>query len=366
MLERLRRLFGGARRAPPPPPAAKAAATGPAAPPSASPSAANAAPDPTGDIDLYEDLSYPREALRPVATIEPTDEAASRDVERVFAYFRGHEKEIPAYPAVAHRIFQLIESPDPDMNELVRTISQDPSTSVQILKVANSPLYSRGHEVCSIRDAVVRLGPREIADIAVAVSTRTLFDLESRASYEQFQGVWNGLWHHSMTSAFAAAWLAAELKLPRQESAFMCAILHDIGKTIALRAITALIMAGELSLPDDEAWVAQLLEETHVDLGGEAALLWGLPSHITRICLEHHNTELSDVQNEDDAAIEGIRHAVRLMSGLYQIRSNPHHRASLPVEVQTAVEALGLNPYQLRSAITQMNGFAQTAASLST
>ena len=205
---------------------------------------------------------------------EPTEEELSKldeITELVFNHFRANRGDLPAFPSLAGKVFEIIDKPEADVGELVNVIRQDPAISAQVIKVANSAYYSRGVDVVSIRMAVVRLGLNEVAKVAAAASTRALFDLEVRAAHEVFSQKWHDLWLHSMTTAFGCGWLSLERNMGDPDQVFLGGMLHDIGKTVCLRSLSALMFSGDIPYQISDAMCDHILEEMHVDLGGEMA-----------------------------------------------------------------------------------------------
>ncbi len=51
-----------------------------------------------------------------------------------------------------------VSQPEIEVAEMTKIISRDPTLAIQLLKIVNSPVYSMGREVNSVRDAIVYLG----------------------------------------------------------------------------------------------------------------------------------------------------------------------------------------------------------------
>ena len=77
--------------------------------------------------------------------------------------------QIPTLPEVVMRLQQEIESDDSDASAIARIISEDPTLTLKVLKIANSAIYHTGSEVVDVRQAVTRLGMSEIRNLVYAV-----------------------------------------------------------------------------------------------------------------------------------------------------------------------------------------------------
>ena len=106
--------------------------------------------------------------------------------------------ELPAFPGVAARLVDLLEHPEAELREVEALVSQDPAVSSQVLRVANSLMYRGAMPIETVPQAVLRLGFRETAQVAMSAACRVLFSLEDRAELELFPDVWRALWLDSL------------------------------------------------------------------------------------------------------------------------------------------------------------------------
>ena len=93
---------------------------------------------------------------------------------------------IPAFPAVALRVLDLVSQDDPDFDLLVREIASDATLSAQVLRMANSALFR--YEVSTVQQAVMLLGAQRVQSLVMSVATANY----SRAALrtEAFQRCW--------------------------------------------------------------------------------------------------------------------------------------------------------------------------------
>jgi HD-like signal output (HDOD) protein len=262
---------------------------------------------------------------------------------------------LSAFPPIATKIFSLLEHPDFKLQELVNLIHQDPTISAEVLRAANSAAFSRGATSLDIRDAVQRLGAREVASIAAASSTRSLFDMESRVAHEQVSELARRLWLHSMTCAFTAGWLAMDCGRGNLDRCFLGGMLHDIGKTVGLRGLSTLAISGELPTPISEERIERVLDAVHLRLGGEAVVRWSLPEFFQQLCTGHHGEVPESLITNRDF------HIVRLVSGMNMLRTNMKPELE-PLEESR--EMLGMTPQSLNYLYTSMKSYADRASQL--
>src|SRR5215467_1197723 len=109
-------------------------------------------------------------------------------------------RELPTIPAVLIPLLRYMQQPPESLgiHQVVKLISQDKSLSARCLQVANSPLFSAGHQVETIQSAVVALGLNRIQEIAISCSLLRLLPAGS------FGVNPSALWAHSLACAMVA------------------------------------------------------------------------------------------------------------------------------------------------------------------
>lgn len=80
----------------------------------------------------------------------------------------------PSPPAIAQQIIALASEPDIDLVRVAAAISKDPGLTTKILRVANSPLYSKRRKSENLRQALVVLGLNAAITLALSFSREHL------------------------------------------------------------------------------------------------------------------------------------------------------------------------------------------------
>lgn len=192
-------------------------------------------------------------------------------------------------PDVFVRINSLVENPDSTVNDIAKAVSQDPSFTVRLLRVANSPLYGLSSTVDTVAKAVSIIGTSQIRNLALATSVASTFEglPNDLVSMENF-------WRHSLFCALAARILAKQARRCDPEALFTAGLLHDIGALVIFNRLSAqakevllLVLDNVDELPIHEAeW--QLMGFDHARVGGELARQWHLPPLLEE-CIEFHH-----------------------------------------------------------------------------
>lgn len=187
-------------------------------------------------------------------------------------------------PAMSHNVQELItltHSSRSAAYELSKVILKDYSLTNKVLQVVNSAYYSLGRPVNSISKAVTILGFDAVRDLATAIA---LFEDFVKSGVEK-EGI-SKIMTRSFLSALQARDLAVEKNLKVvPEEAFICSLLHSLGKIIvyiylpeSYREIETRIANGK----SDDAATREVLEDlTFSQIGEEIASFWNLSEKVT-------------------------------------------------------------------------------------
>jgi len=209
-------------------------------------------------------------------------------VDLINDHLSKHDVDVPVFNAVAVRLQQTLRKPDFTMEEVTQIIVADQGLSAQVLKVANSSFYAGLTKVATIKDAVIRLGAREVANIAMMATQEDVY----RSDDPLFNATMQTLWRHALCCAVAAKWLAGKVGYaPMAQEAFLAGLLHDVGKVFLLKVIEDLSRSGTLPVKTSPALVIEVLNSMHVPQGVRLMQGWNLPDIYQEVVRDHHDPE---------------------------------------------------------------------------
>ncbi len=171
----------------------------------------------------------------------------------------------------------MTSDPSADAAKLSSLIHQDQALAAHVLRIANSPAYMPRSPVVSLQHAVAMLGINLLSEIAFTASLKAgAFQVPGHEDDIKF------LWRHSLASgAFGKE--VARTRRVNVESAYLCGLLHGIGKPVVLR--TVVILAAQLQVTLDASTLHAMIEGYHGRVGGLIADKWGLPKQVMEAIL---------------------------------------------------------------------------------
>ncbi len=180
--------------------------------------------------------------------------------------------ELPLLPQAASQVMALASDPSADAAKLSALIHQDQALAAHVLRIANSPAYMPRSPVVSLQHAVAMLGITLLSEIAFTASLKT-----GAFKVPGYEDDVKQLWRHSLASgAFAKE--VARMRRVNVESAYLCGLLHAIGKPVILRTATTLASQQRIALEKSvlSGWIAGY----HTEVGALIADKWGLPKQV--------------------------------------------------------------------------------------
>jgi HD-like signal output (HDOD) protein len=82
---------------------------------------------------------------------------------------------VPVFHAVALKLQQVLLRPDFSIEDVHQLINADPGLASQVLRTANSAFYAGLSKVSTIREAIIRLGAKEVANLAMLTTQQDLY-----------------------------------------------------------------------------------------------------------------------------------------------------------------------------------------------
>lgn len=217
---------------------------------------------------------------------------------------------LPSMPRAAQKAFELSVNPDADARDFVEVIQADEGLSARILKIANSVYFDRGRKSETIEQSVFVIGLAELRDLLNATTLNDLFPLKHPLR-EQF-------WGNAIGTAIAAKILSQRVAPDKTGAAFMCGMMHDIGKLLLLQRATGdyekvFQIVKDTGRPFHEA-ETEFFVFTHCEIGQLVAKQWNFSDDMLAVIRCHHDSIEHDNPEDSELALPRLIHIADLIS----------------------------------------------------
>jgi putative nucleotidyltransferase with HDIG domain len=239
-------------------------------------------------------------------------------------------RSIPSLPAAAIEAIRMAHDPDVDFNKLARTIEYDPGLTSNVLRLANSAYFGGMGRIKSMKDAIVRLGLKNVFQMIMASAVAPMVQKEVHG-YDLKPGY---LWSHSVAVAVGAREIAVCLKRNAPEYSFTAGLLHDIGKLV-LGTFVEIDAAAIMQKAFDEGVSFEIAEKSvlgfdHAEIGAALLKQWNIPSEIVDVVRWHHDPE--NAPNRDIVLdLVHVADAISMTTGLGTGLDGLNYRTSADV-----------------------------------
>jgi len=213
----------------------------------------------------------------------------------------GMLKTIPAEAASHQRIAHELQNPQFDLKNIAGLIKQDPALTAQLLKIVNSPAFSRGIPIQNVDEAVLMLGALKLqALVASAWAFFLIDDNMCRGFHPRAE------WEHAVTIAERVRRICEEEQVSSAmaETAIIAAMLHDLGKLLlaANRPCDYAVILENVETKRTTSWEVEnwMFGFNHAEIAGCLLGLWGVPLPVAEAVMLHH------AENVDPASVAAI------------------------------------------------------------
>jgi len=212
------------------------------------------------------------------AETDPPEVRERRRVEavadQVLRFVSSDRFKMPMLPQAAVDALAIANEPKTSPRQLQQVIAADPVLAARVFAVANSSIY--GLQVRTLTQSVMRLGTGMVRDILYqAVAEAHFFRGRAAAALSRER-------EHAVGVAMATRLLCTHLRLD-SEFAFVCGLMHDIGRTVLMEFMQHNRPPGAL---DHE--IDLVIHRLHAFVGARVASRWGLPDRVSEACRRHH------------------------------------------------------------------------------
>jgi HD-like signal output (HDOD) protein/CheY-like chemotaxis protein len=194
---------------------------------------------------------------------------------------------LPVRPETYAELTEAIAEPGIDMASLGRIVSRDTALASKVLHLTSSAFFGARRSFTSVEQAVTFIGARALKRLVLAAEVFRAFDPRQSLGGLSLDAEQR----HGLACAGIARQLAAQ---PEQaESAFLAAMLHDIGK-LALATRAPKVMRQLNRQRSGRASLSPAVEQktagaSHARIGAYLLGLWGIETPVVEAVAYHHD-----------------------------------------------------------------------------
>lgn len=206
-------------------------------------------------------------------------------------------ENLPPMPTVATKALRMVDDPDSTADEVADLLNSDPGLASQILRIANSPLFSSQREVSSVLQAVGSIGFKAIKGVILASVLRKVS--------KSFGEIDKLVWENSVCTAMAATKIARKLRKRYGDEVFLLGLLHNLGQLVFLSTnettrdyldVVYKIKENGVDFVNAEM---EVIGCTYPRVGSLLANKWSFPPEVCQVIL-HHKDEEKKAENVFD------------------------------------------------------------------
>jgi putative nucleotidyltransferase with HDIG domain len=258
-------------------------------------------------------------------------------------------RDLPPMPVIALKALEMSKDPKTSLRDLQAVIGKDQALSARILRIVNSAMYCLSREVSTLSHAMAILGMDTVRSILMAATIHQVY----RNSFAGGKDLGSKLLaDHSWGAAIAARAIALRIRYENPEEAFLCSLMHDIGKPVLLKnfpdqytKIFGEVYKGAGTFDDAEA---RAFGFSHAHVGAVIAEKWKFPPQMVE-AIGYHHSPLAAPRYSHLACITDLSSKVMVV-----MEVGFEKNKDLKLEAQPAAEFLKLSQPGLESLVTDV------------
>jgi len=246
-------------------------------------------------------------------------------------------KGLPPLPVVLSEALRLTADPLVSYDKVIKIISQDPSLSSRLLRIANSPYYGLKQRVTTLQLALVILGLREFR--CILIGSALLEQIKSKNP--QYDELYKKLWRESLFMASFCREFSTKLNSGYKGEDFLTGLLANMGALLLLNEMPIeyykLIDESNNDHKKQLSMEQERLGFIHTDLATALLKQWDIPPFLCDSIWRQYSLEHLSLENAIDRKLSAILRLARY--ALIEINEKNEYGDA----IQTSFEIIGDN-----------------------
>jgi putative nucleotidyltransferase with HDIG domain len=201
-------------------------------------------------------------------------------------------RDLPSLPTAVMDLLHSFDQSDVGLSDVADKVAQDQALAAKTLRLANSSFYGLSRKVTTIQQAIAILGFDNVRTLITAASITEIMPTSKDIKFD-----FKLFWRHSIGTALCAKYLARPMNF-NQNYAFICGLLHDIGRLVLVTKFTpqyeeVMECRARLDCHIVEA-ERTILGVDHTLVGRLLAEAWKFPTSMHKAIANHHAPEIAE------------------------------------------------------------------------
>lgn len=256
-------------------------------------------------------------------------------------------KSLPPLPKTITEIHKIYMNPESSIADLVKVVEDDPMIIANLLKAANSPLYSFKKDITNVSQAVSLFGMSMTRSIVLGNSVRKLLNVDMEpysTTSEKFAEI------SSRQAALMHSWYK-KIDKHKADKLFLASFLQETGK---------ILIASHIIQQDETMTFKSEIEMTHNIAAVENSYVKETTASVTAAIFEHweFDTDFVEMIRYSDNPAAAPRDIAEYATALNIVKTiipinNPLSEISINIGLKKASDA-GYNHELLEDCIDDM------------
>ncbi len=244
-----------------------------------------------------------------------------------------------ALPDACFKVKDLMEDESSTIEDFASVISVDPSMTSQLLKIANSAIYSFPGEISTISRAITIIGTQAIYNMMLVDVAASAFKHFSNQAIDLKR-----FWRMSVFCGLASKNLGITAGIRDIERLFVAGLLQNFGELLVAKITPEIAQACEKYDAEHLPWALQQeqLGYTYTDISASLLKIWQIPEKII-LPIKHYN-QAQEIQINKDVKV------LYLASRLALVDSHPDVFEYDETVDESLCLSLGISKHDLESA----------------
>ncbi len=246
-------------------------------------------------------------------------------------------QDLPIFNRVALKLQQVLKDEDTTVNQIERLILQDQVLAGHVLRSANSAFFAGLNSIGTIREAIVRLGMKQVASLVMLEAQKHACS-SNNPIIKKYMPI---LWGHAYVSAIGCRWVLEHCGFKElRDEGFLAGLLHDIGELFLLKIMEEIVTELGSDKPFSDVVIKEVIESMHNDQGYQLLKNWNLDESYCVVARDHHKP----FSDEDEVLLQVVR---LIDQGCAKVGVGEAPDESMVLAVSEEVLFLGISEIQL-------------------